>query len=88
MSSLLSSEAMQIQLCLLSNRISKQENNHQQNNQFLSNSANGYKPGQLISTKTSKAGTIIHLSTIYATVNGLQAVCSSGSRKQLTQNHT
>jgi len=43
--------------------------------------------GNFNSTKSSKADPTSHFSTIYATVNDLQAVRTSGSRKKLTQNN-
>jgi hypothetical protein len=43
--------------------------------------------GNLNSTKTLKADPISRFSTAYAKVNDLQAVCTSSSRKKLTQNH-
>jgi hypothetical protein len=64
----------------LTNQKSKQENNHQQSVpiklcQWIQIWATSFQ---------LKPQKLIHLSTIYATVNSLQAVFSSGSRKQLT----
>jgi hypothetical protein len=90
MFSLLPTDAMQVHRCLLSNPLNEKVSKKITANKTISSYQIPLMDtilGNFNSTKSSKADFIGHFSTIDATVNNLQAVCTSGSRKQLTQNH-